>query len=302
MMCLGRILVHSTSTASAFRPLMLSQQLHAWRSAAPWRQKAAAAVPYACGSAVRPQLHLMPPAGSYSFAAASSLPPRRVRMAARNSAMHGGPPRHGGIDEALKRLAVEQLGSQPARYASGETPCTTCRRHMRLVKSPHGWGLERVVRCACLWQLAFAGRHNMPGSCLAAETCLCFQCMWSGGRALRLAAVQLTSLAVDLFGRFLCGRAMCAHLAHVDIWGCNSNNGLVTAVLWHRLLHTLHFLASALHCPMLLVSPVLHTHSPGEGVLDSIVKIYCVYSRSDWLLPWQAHPKREGTGEGLSSV
>lgn len=38
---------------------------------------------------------------------------------------------------------------------------------------------------------------------------------------------------------------------------------------------------------------------PGEGVLDSIVKIYCVYSRSDWLLPWQAHPKREGTGEAL---
>ncbi|KIY96346.1 Protease Do-like 10 [Monoraphidium neglectum] len=37
----------------------------------------------------------------------------------------------------------------------------------------------------------------------------------------------------------------------------------------------------------------------GEGVLDSIVKIYCVYSRSDWLLPWQAHPKREGTGTGF---
>ncbi|GBF95989.1 protease Do-like mitochondrial [Raphidocelis subcapitata] len=37
----------------------------------------------------------------------------------------------------------------------------------------------------------------------------------------------------------------------------------------------------------------------GEGVLDSIVKVYCVYSRSDWLLPWQAHPKREGTGTGF---
>jgi S1-C subfamily serine protease len=34
-------------------------------------------------------------------------------------------------------------------------------------------------------------------------------------------------------------------------------------------------------------------------VLDSIVKVFCVYSRSDWLLPWQAHPKREGTGTGF---
>ena len=34
-------------------------------------------------------------------------------------------------------------------------------------------------------------------------------------------------------------------------------------------------------------------------MLDSIVKVYCVYSRSDWLLPWQAHPKREGTGTGF---
>jgi len=24
-----------------------------------------------------------------------------------------------------------------------------------------------------------------------------------------------------------------------------------------------------------------------------------VYSRSDWLLPWQSHPKREGTGTGF---
>ena len=37
-------------------------------------------------------------------------------------------------------------------------------------------------------------------------------------------------------------------------------------------------------------------------MLDSIVKVYCVYSRSDWLLPWQAHPKREGTGEAAAGV
>lgn len=37
----------------------------------------------------------------------------------------------------------------------------------------------------------------------------------------------------------------------------------------------------------------------GVEVLDSIVKVYTVYSRPDYFLPWQNHPKRESTGTGF---
>eukprot|EP00878_Enallax_costatus_P016372 GHUV01017172.1.p1 GENE.GHUV01017172.1~~GHUV01017172.1.p1 ORF type:complete len:392 (+),score=60.76 GHUV01017172.1:73-1248(+) len=37
----------------------------------------------------------------------------------------------------------------------------------------------------------------------------------------------------------------------------------------------------------------------GVEVLDSIVKVYTVFSRPDYFLPWQNHPKRESTGTGF---
>jgi hypothetical protein len=140
-------------------------------------------------------------------------PPRRSgRTAARSvSPSHSGAPRHGGIDEALKRLAAEQLASTPSEFASGGRAAAGLR-----ARAPGSGSAQSVLATVTAWQLR-----------------------WTDG--------------------------------------------------WHR--------------PKRAQQPPTAAHLspppfPGEGVLDSIVKVYCVYSRSDWLLPWQAHPKREGTGEG----
>lgn len=40
-------------------------------------------------------------------------------------------------------------------------------------------------------------------------------------------------------------------------------------------------------------------YAQGAQALDSIVKVFTVYSRPDYFLPWQNHPKRESTGSGF---
>lgn len=110
---------------------------------------AAAGAPRALRGLQQHPLHQRHPAAeARAFAAWRPPPRRRQGVAARSGAQqHGGAPRHGGIDEALKRLAVEQLGSEPSVFATGEGPTQLLRRicwpahraHCAARVLLHGW-------------------------------------------------------------------------------------------------------------------------------------------------------------------
>jgi hypothetical protein len=110
----------------------------------------------------RAQPALMPPyLAARTLATAPGLPFRRGgRMAVRSGAPHhAGAPRHGAIDEALKRLAVEQLEAQPEVFASGARSLAgRAGRGVRIGSGPKPHG-----RHACCGPASMLLKHQISG-------------------------------------------------------------------------------------------------------------------------------------------